>query len=90
MVALIFLSLGGTLPFLKGNRLPRRRLLFLIVLTLAGSLLGAWLLMVVPSKAMPVVIAAAMIAVAIFSLTNRAKRAWPRRWKCCNFAFTPW
>ena len=43
----------------------------LIVLTLTGSLLGALLLLVVPSKAIPVVIAAAMIAVAIFSLTNR-------------------
>ena len=71
MVALIFLSLGGTLPFLKGKRPPRSRLLLLIVLTLTGSLLGALLLLVVPSKAIPVVIAAAMIAVAIFSLTNR-------------------
>jgi len=71
MFALIFLSLGGTLPFLKGDRLPGNRLWLLIAMTLAGSLLGAWLLPVVPSKAMPVIIAVAMIAVAIFSLTNR-------------------
>jgi uncharacterized protein len=51
MVALIFFSLGGTLPFLKGKRPPRRRWLLLIFLTLAGSLLGALLLLVVPSKA---------------------------------------
>ena len=57
MLALIFLSLGGTLPFLRGDRLPRDRLWLLIAMTLAGSLLGAWLLLVVPSKTMPLVIA---------------------------------
>ena len=39
-------------------------------MTLAGSLLGAWLLLVVPSKTMSLVIAAALIVVTIFSLTN--------------------
>jgi uncharacterized protein len=71
MFALIFLSLGGTLPFLKGDQLPRNRLWLLIAMTLAGSLLGASLLLVVPSKTMPLVIAAALIVVTIFSLTNR-------------------
>jgi uncharacterized membrane protein YfcA len=72
MLSLIFFkSLGGTLPFLKGDRLPRNRLWLLIAMTLAGSLLGAWLLLVVPSKTMPLVIAVALIVVTIFSLTNR-------------------
>jgi uncharacterized membrane protein YfcA len=71
MFALIFLSLGGTLPFLKGDWLPRNRLELLIPMTLAGSLLGACLLLVVPSKTMPLVIAAALIVVTIFSLTDR-------------------
>jgi len=71
MLALIFLSLGGTLPFLKGQALPRKRLPALTGLTLAGSILGALLLLAVPPKAMPVVIAAAMIGVVIFSLVNR-------------------
>jgi uncharacterized protein len=42
----------------------------LIAMTVAGSLLGAWLLLVVPSKTMPLVIAAALIVVTFFSLTN--------------------
>jgi uncharacterized protein len=72
MFALIFLSIGGTLPFLKGKLVPnRQRLSLLMVLTLVGSLLGAWLLLVVPPNAMPLVIAAAMIIVAMFPLTNR-------------------
>jgi uncharacterized membrane protein YfcA len=71
MFALIFLSLGGTLPFLNGNRLPRRRLPALVVLTLVGSALGAWLLVIVPSRAMPLVIATATLGVAAFFVTNR-------------------
>jgi uncharacterized protein len=47
MLALIFLSLGGSLPFLKGDRLQRSRLWWPLAMTVAGSLLGAWLLLVV-------------------------------------------
>lgn len=70
MFALIFLSLGGSLPFLKSKSLPRRRLPALIGLTLVASTLGALLLLVVPTKAMPLVIATAMLVVAVFSLIN--------------------
>ena len=70
MLALIFLSLGGTLRFLKGEVLHRNRLPALIGLTLVGSLLGACLLLVVPSGAMPLVIATAMIVVAVFSFVK--------------------
>lgn len=71
MVALIFLSLGGTLPFLKGRMIPRGRLPGLIGLTLVASALGARLLVVVPSHIMPLVVSGAMIAVASFSLLHR-------------------
>ena len=71
MFALIFLSLGGTLPFLKGEVLYRHRLPALIGLTLVGSIFGAFLLLVVPSRTMPLVIATAMIVVAVFILAQR-------------------
>jgi uncharacterized protein len=70
MLTLIFLSLGGTVPFLKGQLIPRKRLPALIGLTMIGSVLGALLLLAVPAKAMPFVVALAMIAVAVFSLTK--------------------
>jgi uncharacterized membrane protein YfcA len=70
MVALIFLSLGGTLPFVKSPVLRQKRLPALIVLTLIGSILGAFLLLLVPSKAMPLVIGVAMIVVAVFSIVK--------------------
>jgi uncharacterized protein len=71
MLSLIFLSLGGTMPFLKGSIIPRQRLPALIFLTLIGSNLGALLLVEVPANAMPVIVALAMIVVAAFSLTNK-------------------
>lgn len=71
MFALIFLSLGGTLAFLKGRVLLRRRLPALISLTFVGSILGAFLLLIVPSEAMPLVISGAMIIVAVFLVAQR-------------------
>jgi uncharacterized membrane protein YfcA len=70
MLTLIFLSLGGTVPFLKDQLIGRRRLPALIGLTVLGSNLGAVLLLIVPAKAMPLIIALAMLVVAVFSLGN--------------------
>lgn len=71
MFALTFMSVGGTLPFLGTGTIKRRRLLLLITLTLAGSVLGALLVLVVPLKAVPLIISVSMIAIAVFSLANR-------------------
>jgi uncharacterized membrane protein YfcA len=70
MLSLLFLSLGGTVPFFRGPFIPRKRLPALISLTLVGSIVGALLLLIVPAKAMPLVVALAMIAVALFSLAK--------------------
>ncbi len=70
MFTLVFLSLGGTVPFLKGQLIPRKRLPALVGLTLVGSILGALLLPIVPAKAMPLVVSVAMVVVAVFSLTK--------------------
>ena len=71
MLALVFLSLGGTVPFIKGQAISRKRLPALTGLTLVGSTLGAFLLLAVPSRNMPIVVAAAMLVVLLFSLVKR-------------------
>lgn len=71
MLALTFMSVGGSLPFMGKGVLSRSRLLPSIILTLIGSGLGALLLLAVPLRALQIIIAVAMIAVAIFSLLNR-------------------
>jgi uncharacterized membrane protein YfcA len=71
MFALTFMSAGGSLPFLRQQSLGRGRLKILIALTLAGSAIGATLLLIVPERSVPVVVSAAMIGVAIFSTVYR-------------------
>jgi uncharacterized membrane protein YfcA len=71
MLTLVFLSLGGTVPFLRGGVILRKRLPALAGLTLVGSVLGALLLLLVPAKAMPLVVAVAMIVVVVFTLAKR-------------------
>jgi uncharacterized protein len=71
MLALTFMSMGGSLPFLGRGVLSRSRLLPSIVLTIIGSSVGAVLLLTVPLKALQIIIAMAMIGVAVFSLLNK-------------------
>jgi uncharacterized protein len=70
MMALIFMSLGGSLPFARKGVVERRFLPVCIVLTLVGSTVGALLLLRVPVRALQLTIAIAMIAVAVFSLAK--------------------
>jgi len=71
MLALTFMSVGGSLPFMGKGVLRRSRLLPSIFLTIIGSGLGAWLLLAVPLRALQITIAVAMIGVAIFSLLKK-------------------
>lgn len=71
MFALTFMSVGGSLPFLKTNMVRKRRLPLLIVLTLLGSAIGAMLLLIIPSKVVPVIVSTAIIGVGVFSMAYR-------------------
>ena len=73
MFALTFMSIGGALPFLRSQEIDRRRLPLLIGLTLAGSAIGARLLLLIPTHSVSIIVSAAMIAVAIFSVSLIAK-----------------
>lgn len=70
MFGLTFMSAGGALPFVESPALARDRLAPLALLTVLGSVFGALLLLVVPPRAVPVVIGMAMLAVALFSLVD--------------------
>ncbi|HYP53993.1 MAG TPA: sulfite exporter TauE/SafE family protein, partial [Pyrinomonadaceae bacterium] len=79
MFGLTFMSVGGALPFLGKGTIDRGRLPALVGLTLLGSAGGALLVLVVSSRAMPVVVSAAMLAVAVFSVfTRNAREVEPR------------
>lgn len=71
MFALTFMSVGGAFPFLRGQDVDRGRLRLLTALTLAGSVIGAFLLILIPTQSVPIIVSTAMIGVAIFSLVYR-------------------
>ncbi|MBD2433983.1 MULTISPECIES: sulfite exporter TauE/SafE family protein [Fischerella] len=71
MFALTLMSIGGTLPFIGKGVINNRRLPLLILLTIAGSILGALLVLILPSKSMPLIISVSMLVVAILSVINR-------------------
>lgn len=74
MFALIFMSIGGTVTFLKNNTLKRRQdINILLILTVIGSTLGALLVLIIPTDTMPLLISIFMIAVLIFSVMNKNK-----------------
>jgi uncharacterized membrane protein YfcA len=71
MFALTFMSLGGSLPFLPPSAAARRRLPLLTILTLIGSAIGAFLLLITPSRIIPLIVSIAVIGLAIFSTAYR-------------------
>lgn len=75
MFGLTFMSIGGTLPFLKSGALDRRRLPVLIVLTLFGSAIGALLLLVMPKEVIPRFVSVCIIGLALFSTFYRQTAA---------------
>jgi uncharacterized membrane protein YfcA len=71
MFALTLMSVGGTLPFLRSPSVNCKRLPLLIVLTLLGSVIGAFLLLSVPIRSVPMIVSVAVIAVAAISVMYR-------------------
>lgn len=71
MFALTLMSIGGTLPFIGKGVIDRPRLLLLICLTLTSSILGALLVLVVPSNSIPLVISISMILVTVLSISHK-------------------
>ena len=67
MFGLTFLSIGGSLPFLKQDILDRKRLPLMILLTIIGSIIGALLVGIIASKTMPLIVGISMFFVIIFS-----------------------
>jgi uncharacterized protein len=67
MMALIFMSAGGSLPFAHKGAIERRLLPVSIVLTLVGSALGALLLLHIPVRAL-------QLTIAIASLRSQSSR----------------
>jgi hypothetical protein len=71
MFGLTLMSIGGTLPFIGKGVIQTQRLPVLIGLTLIGSILGALLVLVVPSQSLQPIISICMVAVALLTFLKR-------------------
>jgi uncharacterized protein len=71
MMALVFMSVGGTVAFARKRVLIGRLLPVNIVLTVMGSALGALLLVKTSDRLLDFVIAFAMAVVAVFTLMHK-------------------
>ena len=71
MFGLTFMSIGATIPFLKKDAIDFKKLSPLALITIIGSALGAILVGLISSKAIPVIVSISMIAVAVFTFWKR-------------------
>ena len=71
MFGLVFMSIGGTLPFVRQKKIDYRKVSPFIVLTIISSAIGAMLVGIISGDGIKLIVSTAMIAVAIFTLFRR-------------------
>ncbi len=71
MFALVFMSIGGTIPFLRQGKIQIGRVSPLILITLVGSALGAMIVGLITGDAIKLIVSIAMIFVVVFTMLNR-------------------
>jgi uncharacterized membrane protein YfcA len=71
MFALVFMSVGGTIPFLRSRTIDIRRISPLLAITLVASAIGAGLVGLITDQSLKIIVSVAMILVALFILLKR-------------------
>src|SRR3954470_11556933 len=71
MFALVFMSVGGALPFIRQRRVNYRKIWPLIGLTVVSSAIGAALVGIISAAGIKLIVTIAMITVALFTLWRR-------------------
>jgi len=71
MFGLTFMNIGASLPFIKEGVIDYKRLSPLVLITLVASALGALLVGIISSEAIPIIVSVSMIVVAIFILVKQ-------------------
>lgn len=71
MFGLVFMSVGGAIPFIRNDKIDYRKISPLILLTIISSALGALLVGLISGQGLKLIVSVAMISVAIFTLLRR-------------------
>ncbi|MBK9527626.1 MAG: sulfite exporter TauE/SafE family protein [Acidobacteria bacterium] len=70
MFGLVFMSIGGTIPFVRQKKMEHDKLSPFVLITVISSTLGALLVGVLSSDSIKLIVSAAMIFVALFTLVR--------------------
>ena len=71
MFGLVFMAIGGTIPFIRERRIDYARTWPLVAITLVGSAIGALLVGFMTGDGMKLAVTISMIAVIVFTLIRR-------------------
>lgn len=74
MFGLVFMAVGGAIPFVRRGAVDFERLLPLIVLTVVGSAMGALIVGLITNRSIKVIVTVGMIAIVIFTLLRNGPR----------------
>jgi uncharacterized protein len=74
MFALTFMSVGGTIPFLRAGKIEFAKIAPLLGLTVIGSALGAAIVGFITGDAIKLIVSAAMAFIVLFTLIRRSDR----------------
>ena len=73
MFGLTFMSVGGTIPFLRAGKIQFARILPLLGLTIVASALGAAIVGLITGDAIRLIVSVAMIFIVVFTLLRRGQ-----------------
>ena len=74
MFGLVFMAIGGAIPFLRQGTINVRRLSPLIILTIIGSAIGAAIVGLITNRSIKVIVTVAMIVIVLFTLLKNVQR----------------
>src|SRR5436189_898576 len=75
MFGLVFMAIGGAIPFIRQGTVNIRRLSPLIVMTIIGSAIGAAIVGLITNRSIKVIVTVAMIVIVLFTLLKNDRRA---------------
>jgi uncharacterized membrane protein YfcA len=73
MFALVFMALGGAIPFVRQGSVDLKKLSPMIVLTVAGSAIGAAIVWLITNQSIKVIVTIAMIFIVVFTLLRNGR-----------------
>ena len=77
MFGLVFMAVGGAIPFIRAGTVSFKGLSPLIILTVAGSALGAAIVGLISNQSIKIIVTVGMIAIVVFTVSKSGPKRVP-------------